>query len=472
MRTSTYLKYGEICDIYDIKGFHWRDFFYLFSIYHYLASHRHRLKGNQMNTKLIVRAIFFLAMWIVMVFTHPLAYACTAFMMSDDESVLVGNNEDYKIPYTRVWFVPAENDRYGRVFFGYDNWSPQGGMNDQGLFFDFFATKKLEIKLSKGKPKFPGPMLNIMLAELATVEEVLEMFGQYNLEWMSKGQMFIVDKSGDAAIIEGDEVIRKSGSYQVVTNFRLSKIPEDQRPCRWPAWSCSRYKKAEKMLAQSNTVTVSHFRDILKATHRSQYNVIARTLYSNIYDLKKGLVYLYYLHNFDNEVVLDLNEELKKGRHYYELPSLFGKELTYDRKVYTHPSPAFSISYPKHYKVTEPAQDEVLRAKYPISSLPLFQVVVKDKPQDIRLQDIGERHYTNEFEKFGSSVKLVSSMQTALSDGTPANEVQFDWVSNDHWPVKTMIVSTYREDKLIFAAVSSTAHPEALREFLYSLRFD
>ena len=117
-------------------------------------------------------------------------------------------------------------------------------------------------------------------------------------------------------------------------------------------------------------------------------------------------------------------------------------------------------------------QDEVLRAKYPISSTPLFGVVVKDKPQDIRLQDIGERHYTNKLEKFGSSVRLVSTTQIALSDGAPANEVQFDWVSNDHWPVKTMIVSTYRGEKLIFAAVTSFAHPETLREFLYSLRFD
>jgi hypothetical protein len=423
-----------------------------------------------MNKKLIVQTIFCWVIWSVMVLTHPLVYACTAFMMSDGESVLVGNNEDYKIPYTRVWFVPAENEQYGRVYFGYDNWAPQGGMNDQGLFFDFFTTKKLEIKLSKEKPKFPGPMIDTMLAKFATVEEVLDMFGQYNLEWMSKGQMFIVDKSGNAAIIEGDDVIRKSGSYQVVTNFRLSKIPEDQRPCRWPAWSCSRYKKAERMLTESDTATVAHFRDILKATYRD--NVIARTLYSNIYDLKKGLVYLYYLHDFDNEVVIDLNEELKKGHHYYDLPSLFGKELAYDRKVYTHLSPAFSISYPKHYKVAATVKDEVLRAKYPISSTPLFGVVVRDKPQDIRLQDIGERHYTNELEKFSSSVKLVSNTQTALSDGTPANEVQFDWVSNDHWPVKTMIVSTYHGDKLIFAAVTSFAHPEALRECLYSLRFD
>ena len=366
-----------------------------------------------------MKALLALAILIVVAFPHLSVEACTAFMMSDGDKVLVGNNEDYNIPYTRVWFIPAENGQYGRVYFGYDNWSPQGGMNDQGLFFDFFATKPLEVKLSKEKPKFQGPMIDTMLAQCSTVGEVLDMFGQYNLEFMAKFQMFVVDKSGDAAIIEGDDIIRKSGSYQVVTNFYQSKVEENWRPCEWYKPSCVQYQKAESMLTEGGTASLAHFRDILEATHRD--TLYARTLYSNIYDLKNGLVYLYHLHNFDNEVVIDLNEELKKGRHYYELPSLFCKKLKYGRKVYTHPSPAFSISYPKHYKATAPEGKEVLRVKHPISSTPLFGVVVKDKPQDIRLQDIGERHYTNELEKFGTNVRLVSNAQTALSDGTPAN---------------------------------------------------
>jgi hypothetical protein len=115
------------------------------------------------------------------------------------------------------------------------------------LFFDFFATKPLEVKLSKEKPKFQGPMIDTMLAECATVGEVLDMFGQYNLEWMSKLQMFLVDKAGDAAVIEGDHIIRKSGSYQVVTNFYQSKVQENRRPCEWYKPSCVQYKMAESM---------------------------------------------------------------------------------------------------------------------------------------------------------------------------------------------------------------------------------
>jgi hypothetical protein len=425
-----------------------------------------------MNTKFIVRVTFFLATWIVMVLSNPLMYACTGFMMSDGENVLVGNNEDSKIPYTRVWFIPAENGRFGRVYFGYDNWSPQGGMNDQGLFFDYFSVPKLEIKQSREKPRFPGPFTDTMMAKCATVEDVLEMLSQYHLEWNPKIQMFVVDKTGDSAIIEGETVVRNCDAYQVVTNFRLSRIPEDQRPCRAPEWSCSRYKKAEKMLLDSNAPTVAHFRDILKATHRGSYNVIGTTQYSNIYDLTNRLVYVYYFHDFDNEIILNLSEELKKGRHYFDLPSLFGKELKYDNQVYTHFSPDFSISYPKHYKVIKPTLNEVLVVKNPLSITPQLGVYVENKPNDIKLEDIGQEYFYSKIEKYSTSVKLVSSKQTLLNDGTPGVEILFDNVVNEYWPLKTLTLSTYRGDKLIFAAITSFEHPEALRDYLYSLRFD
>ena len=425
-----------------------------------------------MNTKLIVRVTFFLATWIVMVHTHPLIYACTGFMMSDGKNVLVGNNEDSKIPYTRVWFIPAENGRFGRVYFGYDNWSPQGGMNDQGLFFDYFSVKKLEIKQSREKPQFPGPPTDTMMAKCATVEDVLALFSKYYFEWNPKIQMFVVDKNGDSAIIEGETVVRNCDAHQIVTNFRLSKIPEDQKPCTWPAWSCSRYKKAEKMLLDSDTPTVAHFRDILKATHRSSYNMIGTTQYSNIYDLTNRLVYVYYLHDFGHEIIFNLSEELKKGRHYFDLPQLFDKELKYDNQVYTHSSPDFSISYPKHYEVIKPTLNEVLLVKNPLSSTPRLGVYVENRPNDIQLEDIGQEYFYSKIEKYSTTIKLVSSKQTLLNDGTPAVEILFDRVANDHWPLKTLILSAYRRDKLIFAAITSFAHPEALRDYLYSLRFD
>jgi hypothetical protein len=422
-----------------------------------------------MDKKSYLKRRFPIYILIVVVFSYLPAYACTAFMMSDSGRVLVGNNEDYNIPHTRVWFIPAENEQYGRVYFGYENWSPQGGMNDQGLFFDFFATKPLEVQKSKKKPEFKGSIIDTMAAKCATVEEVLNLFDRYNLEFMKKFQMFVVDRTGDAAIIEGDDIIRKTGSCQVVTNFHQSKVAKDRRPCEWHKPSCTQYKIANRMLAEHGLASVELFRDILNATHRN--TVYSRTLYSNIYDLEKGLVYLYYRHDFDHEVVLDLNIELKKGCHYYEIPSLFGEESTYGSRTYSHSNPKFRISYPKHFKVIQPAEDEVFRAECPFSGTPLLLVFVEDKPRDILLKDIGEQKFTGEISKLGTDVRLASNLQTSLRDGTPANELRYDWVTKDNWPVKTLIVSTYRKEKLIFSAVTSLAHPEALREFLYSLEF-
>jgi Acyl-coenzyme A:6-aminopenicillanic acid acyl-transferase len=413
----------------------------------------------------LILYVFFL----VEIAQTPIA-ACTGFMMDDGERVLVGNNEDYNIPYTRVWFIPSENGSFGRVYFGYDNWSPQGGMNDQGLFFDFFATKKLAVTKSKEKPKFQGPITDTMASQCASVEDVIKMFSRYNLESMSNYQMFVVDKSGDSAIIEGDDIIRKSVSYQVVTNFYQSKIAENLRPCHWPTRSCMRYRKAANMLSLQSRASIAQFRKILDETH--QDTVFGRTLYSNIYDLNKGLIYLYYYHDFDNVVVIDLKKELRLGRHYYELPSLFGKKPKYSQKTFTYKDPAFTILYPKHYKVIAPKQDEVLLVKSPMSKTPALGVYVEDKPQGIRLKDIGQKYFTGLIQKYSTDVELVSSIQTVLSDGTPAVELLFHRVVNEHWHLQTMILSTYRDDKLIFAAVTSFAHPEALKDYLYSLRFD
>ena len=107
-----------------------------------------------------------------------------------------------------------------------------------------------------------------------------------------------------------------------------------------------------------------------------------------------------------------------------------------------------------------------------MGSTPRLGVYVENKPEDIQLYDIGQRYFYDLLGKHSTNIKLVSSTQTVLSDGTPANEILFDVVVNEHWFLKTMILSTYRGDKLIFAITTSFAHPEALREYLYSLRFD
>ena len=123
-----------------------------------------------------MKTLLILTITIVIIFSAASSMACTAFMSSEKDMVLVGNNEDYYNPYTRIWFIPAANGQYGRVYFGYDDWRPQGGMNDQGLFFDAFATAPLEVLRSKEKPKYKGNFFDKFMSECATVEAVLDFF--------------------------------------------------------------------------------------------------------------------------------------------------------------------------------------------------------------------------------------------------------------------------------------------------------
>jgi len=423
-----------------------------------------------MDTKLNMKTLLTLPILILIVFTHPLAFACTAFMASDSDTVLVGNNEDYNIPHTRMWFIPAKSGQYGRVYFGYDCWYIGGGMNDQGLFFDILLTETLEIKSSKEKPIFKGDIFDKFMAECATVKEVLDLFDSYHLEQMSNFQLLVVDRTGDSVIIERDHTIRKTGSYQVVTNFLQSQVGENRQPCEWYKGGCNRYQTAKRMLKDRRAVSVEYFREILEATHQNTLGT--RTLYSNIYDLKNGLIYLYYLHNFENEVIINLNEELKKGSHYYEIPTLYGKKITFGKKQYVHHSPAFKISYPKHYKVVKPELNEVFRVRHSAGGIPNLSVSIDDKPQGIPLRDIGEKFYLPEMKKKVAKVKIISNIQTKLKDGTPANEVQFELMTIDNRLVKILVLSTYHNDNLIYAATQSLAFPGTLREYLYSLRFD
>jgi hypothetical protein len=209
--------------------------------------------------------------------------------------------------------MPAEAGSLGRVYFGFDNLSPQGGMNEKGLFFDGFATKAVPVTNSRYKKRFDWNLLDRVMAECSTVAEVIAEFEKYNLEVLEKAMLFYADRYGDSVIIEGDHFVRKTGRYQICTNFHQSQSEPEKVTCR-------RYRAADAILSGSEEISIDLFSRILHATH---VEGPAYTLYSNICDLTNGTIHLYLFHDFENVVVLDLKEELKKGRRIIDIPSLF-----------------------------------------------------------------------------------------------------------------------------------------------------
>jgi len=240
---------------------------------------------------------------------------CTTVYATDGKQMLGGNNEDFVDPLTKVSFVPAEEGTFGRVYFGYENWWTEGGMNDQGLFFDGLAVGIEVPVILEGKQQFSGTnFLDHVMARCATVACVVEMYEEYYAEETWAWQHLFGDATGESAIIEPRTILRQRGGYQVVTNFYQSTTPPEERDC----W---RYKTATQMLEGSPALSVEYIRDVMAATH--QPGAGSRTLYTNVYDLANRIVYLYYFHDYEHVVVIDLEEELAKGTHSYDLPALF-----------------------------------------------------------------------------------------------------------------------------------------------------
>ncbi len=258
--------------------------------------------------------LFHLGLWLVLG-TAPLP--CTFFMSTRNGITFFGNNEDFYLPNTNVWFIPPQDGSYGYMCFGYDNGWPQGGMNDQGLCFDGASTPAVSLQFSPQKKLYDGILLNKIMAECATVEDVIAVVKAFKFVGLHRqGQLMYVDKSGDAMIVGGPaadldvDIIRKTGNTLVLTNF-FPRHPElGGHPCR-------RYQTATERLDRNPEPAVPNFRAILKAVSTRN------TQYSNVFDLNTQEVHLYHQGDFARGLRFRLEDELKKGAHAYRIHHMF-----------------------------------------------------------------------------------------------------------------------------------------------------
>ncbi len=249
---------------------------------------------------------------------HPWP-GCTTFYAYDGQNALAGNNEDFINPLTYVWFIPASPGRYGRVYFGYDDFLPEGGVNDQGLFFDEEGLPYKAMPVNSEKPHVPSgeqALMDEILSRSATVQEAIDLSSRWRRLAGEYSQTVYGDRHGDSVIIDGDTILRKQGRFQLATNFRLVEHPS----APWPAGE-ERYGVVSDMLAQADHYSVDLLRRALDAAANRGED--SPTLYSQVYELNTGVIHLYQFHDFEHEVVLNLADELAKGPHILKISSLF-----------------------------------------------------------------------------------------------------------------------------------------------------
>ena len=270
--------------------------------------------------------------------------SCTIFSASVGNRVLFGNNEDYSNPKTYYWTEPAAHENYGALYLGFENYSYQGGINEKGLCFDANALpdSKINPHAELVAPPFYEPPFEkytiwtplLILRKAATVEEAIKIASKYQRSnWDRKSgylsyQTYFADAKGDAVVISVDENgeldftrKKKTDKFLVSTNFNKAN------PKNAFDYPCKRYDIATGMffrLSKENDLTVDFFKSILEATHVE--GTFTNTLYSNIFDLNNGIIYLYHWHQFDEVAVLKVDEELAKGKITVRIKDLFSKK--------------------------------------------------------------------------------------------------------------------------------------------------
>jgi len=311
---------------------------------------------------------------------HVRARACTAVFVVSGGAVLVGNNEDASMPLTKMWVVSGEPGKYNRFYLGYANdQTIQGGINERGLWFDSFSAEPKPVVSTPGATVFDGDMHDKIMAECATVEEAVELLHRYNLPFLADNMLMLGDRTGASVIVEGNAILPRRGSYQIITNFRQSEHPEGSN-------FDARYKIAETMLKADPHVSVESIRKILAAVHQEGQT---STVYSYICDLQSLKLYLYHFHNFENVVILDLHQEFAKGSHTQNLRELFPTTFAAEQFVSQSVAALEAMKAEHRYLPFDPKTYADFVGRYTVQSPPSMagrEVIVIAAPDRLRAE--------------------------------------------------------------------------------------
>jgi len=231
---------------------------------------------------------------------------------------------------------PPQNGLFGRVCISMDTvpgWSPMSMkcMNDQGLAISHANVPKSETPYDPDKPQFRHNFLDRIISECANVKQAVNMIRAFSLPPGEHGAHFhlmLADPSGDVAVLEWADgqvkVIPRTGPTLLMTNFLLSKPETATGPN-------GRFARASRLLPDVSSATVASLMPVLK-----ELSVYAKikgqevgTVDTQVWDTTKRKVHLFYKCDFDHPLVLELEEEFRKGPRIVELKDLFPNPVPY-----------------------------------------------------------------------------------------------------------------------------------------------
>ncbi len=262
----------------------------------------------------------------------PTSHHCTVFTLSKGNQVFFGGNDDYIEPDSYYWVDQGQEGSYGAIWIGTPD-NVQQGVNEMGLVYDANGLPRVDVNTHPEREPFIGGYNSYpiqILRESASVAEVIEWVQTHQWRTYMHDQMHFADASGDAVILsagtDGELVFtRKSpgDGFLVSTNFNV------ENPGNSHGYPCWRYDTAQRVLEQlvdrHGKLTVEDVVDTLDATHVA--TAASWTLGSMLADLSRGEVYLYYFHQFDRPVVLNVAEQLANPPEPGPLSQLFPEQV-------------------------------------------------------------------------------------------------------------------------------------------------
>jgi len=234
--------------------------------------------------------------------SHAPAHACTVFVLTSTNATLLAHNHDSSGTRNRIWFQPAEDGCLGAVYAGPERsaW-PSSGMNCKGLAFGWVGgipqnwEPKPELQLVRGFPT------RRMLESCATAKEAIAFYRTHYEPEFRHGTLLVADETGASATIGTADGKLSVEEARDSHGFGFGEATLEATFARKPA------------------ATAADAAKLLRDCHQSGGYP---TRFSMLFDVHSRELTLYPSAEGQSEVKFNLDRELQKGAHYYDIPGV------------------------------------------------------------------------------------------------------------------------------------------------------
>jgi hypothetical protein len=255
---------------------------------------------------------------------------CTVFTLSKGEQVYFGGNDDYINPDSYYWVDQGGAGKYGAIWVGTPD-NVQQGVNEMGLAYDANGLPRVDTNPHPERLPVSGSYTSYpiqILQENATVAEVIRWVRTHQWHSYMHDQMQFADASGDAVIIsagqDGELVFTRKppgDGFLVSTNFNIADPSNGTADTRYP----TAQRVLGELLDRPGRLAPADAATVLEAVHVE--GGTSWTIVSLLADLPNAKVHLYYFHQFDRPLVLDVAEQLANPPAPGPLSQLFPQDV-------------------------------------------------------------------------------------------------------------------------------------------------